>query len=456
MKMKRRNFIQKSGSLVAGTLISNSILANISGNKEILQKKRVCVVGTGSRFKSMWGAPVLAEYGDIVEFVGLCDINKGRAEYIKNSLKLNCPLYSDFDLMMKELKPDTLIVTSPDYVHHEHIIKGMEFGADVITEKPMTIDEVKCQAILDTEKKTGKKLTVTFNYRYSPLRQKIYEILSDDNIGEITSVDFNYYLDVYHGADYFRRWHRLKENSGSLLVHKSTHHFDLMSWWINSEPAEVFAYGKLDKYGKNGKFRHTECRTCPHKEKCDFYFDITKDKELVNLYVANEQYDGYKRDGCVYREDINIYDQMAVQIKYANNVQASYSLTAYSPFEGYRIAFNGTTGRVEAWIKEKQPWHEEPYDEIIYTSNFKGRRVFRIPNNLPGHGGGDARLRKRIFNANTPDVYNQAAGSRDGSFSILTGIAARKSIETGLPVKIESLTSLKPNAERLKRQVIPL
>ena len=90
-----------------------------------------------------------------------------------------------------------------------------ESGADIITEKPMTIDEQKCQAILDAEKKTGKKVTVTFNYRYSPHRQKIYELLRNDTIGKITSVDFHWYLNTSHGADYFRRWHRLRKNGGA-------------------------------------------------------------------------------------------------------------------------------------------------------------------------------------------------------------------------------------------------
>jgi predicted dehydrogenase len=448
--MSRRNFIQKSGVLIAGSLVSNSILADIISEEKSVQKKRVAVVGTGIRFLTMWGKPVMEEFKDTVSFVGLCDINEGRAAYVKKEMQLTCPVYTDFDAMMKELKPDALIVTSPDFIHHTHIIKGLGYGADIITEKPMTINETNCQAILDAEKKSGKKVTVTFNYRYSPHRQKIYELLRDNSIGEITSVDFNYYLDVYHGADYFRRWHRLKANSGTLLVHKSTHHFDLMNWWINSEPTEVFAYGKLNTYGKNGKFRHTDCRSCPHKTNCNFYFDITKDKTLTNLYTANEKYDGYLRDGCVYREDIDIYDQMAVQIKYANSVHASYSLTAFSPYEGYRIAFNGTAGRLEAWIKEKQPWQEEPFDEIIHTTNFKERKIIKIPNNEEGHGGGDARLRQNIFNPGMPDIYSQSAGSRDGSFSILTGIAARKSIETGMPVKIENLTTLKPGVQRVK------
>jgi predicted dehydrogenase len=185
---------------------------------------------------------------------------------------------------------------------------------------------------------------VTFNYRYSPHRAKIYELLRSNSIGKITSVDFHWYLDTNHGAEYFRRWHRLREKGGSLLVHKASHHFDLLNWWIDSDPEEVFAYGALEFYGKNNSFRHTHCRTCPHTKECDFFWDITKSPSMMKLYVENEKYDGYLRDGCVWKEDIDIFDKMAVQIKYANKVQVSYSLTAYSPYEGYRISFNGTKG----------------------------------------------------------------------------------------------------------------
>lgn len=406
------------------------------------------MVGTGVRGIGMWGKPVISEFKDQVEFVGLCDINPGRVETARKSLNLSCPTFTDFDKMMKETKPDTLMVMTVDGTHHEFIIKGMEYGANIITEKPMTIDEQKCQAILDTEKKTGKKVTVTFNYRYSPHRQKIYELLRNDTIGKITSVDFHWYLNTSHGADYFRRWHRLRKNGGSLLVHKATHHFDLLNWWINSEPEQVFAYGSLEHYGKNNSFRHTHCRPCPHKKECKFYWDMTKNQSLMELYAANEQYDGYHRDGCVWKEDIDIFDKMAVQIRYANKTQVSYSLTAYSPYEGYRIAFNGTKGRIDAWIKESQPWEEEPFDEIQVTHNFGKRELIRIPNREAGHGGGDTRLRKQVF---TPgdDPYHQAAGSRDGAMSILIGIAARNSIDTGKPINIGELTSLQPKATRV-------
>jgi len=442
--MQRRKFIHQTGTAMAGIILADSV----STNMPVFKKQKIAMVGTGVRGIGMWGQPVIKEFGDAIEFVGLCDINPGRVETAKKKLGLACKTYTDFDQMMKEQKPAKLIVTTVDNTHDEFIVKGMEYGADIITEKPMTINEEKCQRILDAEKRTGKKVSVTFNYRYSPHRQKIYELLRNDAIGKITSVDFHWYLDVYHGADYFRRWHRLRKHGGSLLVHKASHHFDLLNWWIDSDPSEVFAFGSLEFYGKNNSYRHTDCRSCPYKKECKFFFDITKDPWLTELYVNNQQYDGYLRDGCVWKEDIDIFDKMAVQIKYQNKVQVSYSLTAYSPYEGYRISFNGTKGKLDAWIKERQPWEEGNFDEIHVTTNFGKREIITIDNSEGGHGGGDTRLRKQIFAPDGNDPYRQAAYSRDGAMAILIGIAARNSIDSGKPVNIGELTTLKPQEKR--------
>ena len=444
--MKRRKFLLQTGTILAGS----SLLAPESATAWLKPpaKKRIAMVGLGVRAMGMWGKSVVQKYSNEIEFVGLCDINEGRLRYVKSDMGVSCPTFTDFDQMMRETKPDLLMVTTVDNTHHEFIIKGMEMGADIITEKPLTTYETKCQAILDTEKKTGKRVRVTFNYRYSPHRAKIYELLRAGAIGKITSVDFHWYLDTSHGADYFRRWHRLRAKGGSLLVHKASHHFDLLNWWIDSDPEEVFAYGALEFYGKNNSFRHTHCRTCPHTKNCDFFWDITKSPAMMKLYVENEKYDGYLRDGCVWKEDIDIFDKMAVQIKYANKVQVSYSLTAYSPYEGYRISFNGTKGKLDAWIKERQPWEEEGFDEIQLTSNFGKREIFKISNTEGGHGGGDERMKQHIFLPNQTDPHRQAAGLRDGALAILTGIAARNSIDSGKPIKIADLTSIRPQVKK--------
>jgi predicted dehydrogenase len=440
--VSRRDFIGKVGTASASVLLSGlPVFASPA------VQKRVALVGTGIRALDMWSRDLVQSYPDKVSFVGLCDINPGRLEFFKRATGFTCPTFTDFEKMMKETKPDLLIVTTVDATHHEFIIRGMELGADIITEKPLTTDEQKCEAILQAEKRTGKKVLVTFNYRYSPHRAKIYELLRSGVIGTLTSVDFHWYLDVHHGADYFRRWHRLKEKSGTLWVHKATHHFDLLNWWIESDPSEVYATGALNFYGKNNSFRHTHCRPCPHKSSCSFYWDINRDSLLTNLYVNNEKHDGYLRDGCVWKEDINIYDSMAATIRYENGVQVSYSLTAYSPYEGYRIAFNGTRGRIDAWIEESNAVEPKEYDEIVVTKNFSTREFIRVPHSS-GHGGGDRLMKDSIFGVNTNDPLHQSASVRDGALSILVGIAARTSCETGAPVKIADLTSIKPGMKR--------
>ncbi len=465
--MKRRNFIKTSGAAVAGSVILNPAGAVISGIKQ--EKQKLALVGTGIRGTTFWGRTIMRNFGDIVEFVGLCDINPGRVETGKNFIGVDCPTFTDFDEMMQKTKPDKLIVTTVDSTHHEFIVKGLEYGADVITEKPLTTDEVKCQAILDAERKHNKKVIVGFNYRYNPHHTKIKEMLMDERVGRITSVDFHWYLNTYHGASYFRRWHGIRAKGGTLLIHKASHHFDLLNWWIDSDPVEVHAYGALEHYGKNNAFRGQKCRGCEHREKCKFFWDITKEPYLVKLYVDNEHHDGYIRDSCLWKPEIDIYDKMAVQIKYANDVQVSYSLTTYSPYEGMKIAFNGMNGRIDAWhgipwrrqekisqaelhTKEMEQTGEKEsanYEEIFVSDNFGETNLIKVPRERGGHGGGDKRIQDKIFrNPEMEDPLGLSAGTRDGAMSILIGTAARKSIDEGRAVKIAELTDLVPHKTR--------
>lgn len=465
METNRRDFLKSISMLAAASSMPLSSFGfGLSDNRKL----KIALVGTGIRGTSFWGKRLLDEYSEILEFVGLCDHNPGRLAYGKKFIGASCPVYADFKKMVVETKPDLVIVTTKDSNHHEFIIKGLEMDCDVLTEKPLTIDEEKCQDILDAERKSNKKLIVGFNYRWSPYATRVKDLLRSGAIGRVTSVDFHWYLNTHHGASYFRRWHGLREEGGSLWVHKATHHFDLLNWWIDSDPSEVFAYGALEHYGSNGTFRGTNCRTCEFKNKCDYFWDITKSQRSVDLYVNNEEHDGYIRDSCVFREEINIYDKMSAQIKYANETVVNYSLTTYSPFEGYRVAFNGTEGRIEAWLDipylknmhlDQEDLHRQEMSQeedlvmqepIILHKLWKDYEKVLVETEKGGHGGGDKRLHEKVFvNPEEVDPYDRAAGVRDGAMSILVGIAARKSIQSGHPIKIGELTTLVPRKKRI-------
>jgi predicted dehydrogenase len=434
----RRDFVKVAGgAAVAASVFPLDTLAQTP------RKRRYAIVGTGDRATAMWGADLVKKYSDVIEFAGLCDINPKRVAVARKFIGVDCPTFTNFDEMMDKAKPELLMVTTVDGFHQDYIVKGLDRGVDVMTEKPMVIDERQCQAVIDAEKRNNRRIVVTFNYRYAPAHRKIKEVLLAGDIGRVISVDFSWYLDVQHGADYFRRWHRLRKSSGSLLVHKASHHFDLINWWLAADPVLVTGAGSLEFYGKKGPFRHTHCRPCPHKDKCAFYYDMTKNARRMELYGACEDADQYYRDGCVFREDVDIFDTMSAIVKYSNGATLNYSLNAFMPFEGYRLAFNGDKGRLEVRSYERQPWSSDERHEIYVTKNFGQRVAVEVPAVVGGHGGGDDRLRDLIFRkADAPD-YMRLPDSHAGAMSCLTGIAVRNSLDKGgVPVKIADLVRM--------------
>jgi predicted dehydrogenase len=452
--MSRRSFVETSGRIAAGAAAASAMPFPLLGADgpaaaHVFRghggaKLRLALVGTGIRGTGGWGRDLLREHSDSVEFVGLCDINPRRVEAGRQLIGIDAPTFTDLGAMLSRVRPDALIVTTKDSTHHEQIVRALDAGIDVITEKPMTTDEVKCREIIEAERRTGRRVTVTFNYRYGPTAAKIKELLLAGTIGDVTSVDFHWYLDTSHGADYFRRWHAYRSNSGTLWVHKATHHFDLVNWYLDADPVEVSAHGALRRYGKNGKLRGVNCRTCPFKDQCEFHWDMTTNPVLVKLYAECEAEDGYLRDACVFREDIDIYDTMTATVRYSSGALMSYSVNAFMPIEGYHLAFNGTGGRIEVRQFERQPWEVPHADDIRVTRAFGASEVISIPWSRGGHGGADVRLRAMLFDPTIPDPLSQRAGSRAGAASLLTGVAADRSIQQGRPVRIGELLELSP------------
>lgn len=409
-------------------------------------KKSYVFAGASGRAVGMFIKPMQEEYAEYCELRGIYDINPGRAQYVGKEYGLT--VFDDFDKMIEATKPDIVIVTTVDVYHSDYIIRAMELGCDVITEKPMTIDAGRANAILEAEKRTGRHVTVSFNYRYAPFMSKIKEIIMSGRIGDVFSVHFEWLLDrnmdvLAHGTSYFRRWNSRMGKSGGLLVHKSTHHFDLVNWWIGQQPKSVAAFAKLNLYGLPGREKYANgmhgenCRNCRYAEQCPFYYKLTENE--IAMYADNEKYDGYFKDGCVYADDINIYDTMAVTVQYDGGAVLSYSLNATCSYEGWRLVINGSEGRLEAFLPETGPLFDEEKDIIrVFDLNNQVEDII-VPKTAGGHGGGDHRLHEMMFKGGMEDPLGYVAGTKDGANSIIIGAAANLSIKEHRVIDIDDI-----------------
>ena len=444
--ISRREFIRHS-TVSAAALGAAAMAGSYSAlaAQQKIKKVRMALVGTGIRGSTTWGTELLKELGDYVEIVGLCDINPLRVEVANRWMGGKIPTFTDFDKMLDQTKPDRVMVTVMDCYHAQYVCRAMELGYDAMSEKPLCSTAEQAQQLIDTQKRTGRKLDVTFNARYGQAEMKVKELLLAGEIGDLYSVDYSEFLDLDHGASYFRRWHGIKHNSGTLLCHKASHHFDQLNWWIDSDPVEVVAYGRLNKYGSNSSIRHANCRPCPYKKQCELYYDMTTDKAFMELYAGCESADGYYRDGCLWRHDIDIPDTYSAQIKYKNGTLVTYSLNATVPFEGQLVVFNGSKGRIDLRNYNTQPWTVPYESELRLTRNFKGSELVKLERQAGEffeHGGADSRIKQMIFKPGMPDPLGQLAGMRAGLMSSGIGIAAYTSIETGRRVKISELFNI--------------
>ncbi len=431
------------------------------------KKKRIALIGTGGRSGS-FTHPIYRDFNETTELVALCDISEVRRKQRLKEMKeeTGCPdvpLYhsDDFVKMLEETQPDDVIICTMDCTHDKYIDAALRAGFDVTTEKPMTTDAEKVRRILNAVQDSGHKVRVAFNYRWAPDNTKVREVIASGVLGNIHHVAVEYALNTSHGADYFRRWHSEKDKSGGLLVHKATHHFDLINWWTDSIPEEVYATGGLVFYGKENALKRGDDQytgydryTGTDSKHDPYRLDLTDHKNTAGMYLDAEAETGYLRDRNVFRDGITIEDSMSVLVKYRNGMTMTYALNAYSPTEGWRVVMHGDRGRLEfaayggSHLILNQSEEElaamqakdKGFKELILTKHFTPREYLEIPTAKGSHGGGDVKIQEQIFLWDPPvDPWGRSAGHEQGTASVMVGIAANESIKTNQPVKILDL-----------------
>jgi len=432
---------------------------------------RIVVCGLSNRALGMFIQPVLKQFSQQNEIVGLLDPDERRIEIAKEQFpELRSTLAyqpTQFHQMIKETNADTVVVTSRDDTHIDYILQGLENDLTVITEKPMVTNANDAKRVMEAEVRSNGKVIVAFNYRYNPFHRKIKEMILEGKIGRVTSVDLNWYIDTYHGASYFKRWNRDRNRSGGLSIHKSTHHFDLVNWWIDQKPEQVFAYGALNYFGKDGELNpsptdHRYCSTCQEKHNCQYYMRwsnrrnnlAVKDDHIKSegIEKSAQNYTNYRPDSCIFDHEIEIEDTYAVTVKYDKGAFLSYSVNFSLPYEGYRLAINGTKGRIETTEFHEPSRIPFPFPEqtIEYYPLFGSKEIIHVLQNDGGHGGGDPLLQEDLFMGVDPSrPYEILAGAEAGAYSIAVGEGVWRSSKENRPFSIKELLKQTSDSSQL-------
>ena len=372
------------------------------------------IVGTGSRGLNAFGRNLRERFGDRSEIVALSDNDPTRLAFAAKTLSVETT-YSTTSGLIQDPKVEVVVITTPDYTHADIALEAINADKHVICEKPLGTTIEDCNKVLAAGRHSDKLFMVGFVLRYTALFAELHNAVSN---GEIGTPQFLTAVDNRVGGSYFRRWHRLRRNSGGLLVHKSCHAFDAINWIINQRPTAVAATGGIAVYSPKD-WAGERCLACTAKSTCPEYTDITK-AELASLYHEAEATSGYIADTCVFNSEKDTVDHAAAYVEYAGGPRASYSLCLFASYTGREFGVWGEAGKLEASDRKNAVELTQSKKDQVQTRPVQPREG--------GHSGGDVGLLEDCFKALNSSHHDPTASLQAGYWAAVLGIAAEESV----------------------------
>jgi predicted dehydrogenase len=423
-------------------------------------RKRYVLCGLSGRGLRLFGVPLLgpdgpndtgtdlSEYG---ELVAVLDIDEDRVARFTKRLTRAVPFYRPeaFDRMVAETAPDVVLVASPDHTHAEYTVAALRAGVDVVTEKPLAATCEQVRAMLAAERESSASIRVAHNVRYAPRSRRLKQMMLDGLVGAVTNVELVWNVDTVHGSSYFTRWNRQRALSGGLSVHKSCHHLDLVGWLVDDVPEQVFAYGALRYFGPDSPHNPgADLAPTEQAARCPYYrqwedpvldgFGRPRPAAYGLPYPVQYPAD---RTRYLYDREIDIEDTYSAVLRYRGGAMMTYSMILSSPWEGYRLAINGTHGRIEADWTTLRGQARPQHTTITYYPMFGERQVHDVPLATGGHDGADPMLQRDLFAGPSEESLRLGlpADSRQGAYAVAAGEAIWRSAADNRPYAIAEL-----------------
>ncbi|MBD3247353.1 gfo/Idh/MocA family oxidoreductase [Candidatus Pacearchaeota archaeon] len=338
---------------------------------------------------------------------------------------------------------DGVYIASPDKTHYRLARLALKEGYNVLLEKPMATTPRRCTALLKAQEKSGKCLVICHVLRYAPFFQIIKKITDSGELGDIISIDLIEDVGYWHFAhSYVRGNWRKEKTSAPVILAKSCHDLDIISWLVHTTPKRVYSSGirQVFKSSNAPENAAKRCVDCPVKD-CIFdarKFYLNHDPPIHWPYRVISPEDTSEKarleaikkgpyGRCVYHCDNDVLDNQDVVIEFSNGIRANFSLRfggeemtrkIFVQFEKGELAGNLVKGKIT-----KKTYTGKREDTKVESINTK---------KLGGHGGGDPRLVQDFLDMIRGNDFKDSLTSVHQSLqSHLIAFAAEKSRKTG-------------------------
>jgi predicted dehydrogenase len=401
----RREVLKKLGWAVGATLPLNALAKDENGTALLLptyfspiaKPITAITIGAGNR-GNVYGSYAI-NYPTQLDIVGVAEPIATRNDRYAKLHNINASQrFQTWEEVFKKPKiADAVIISTPDNLHYEPCMAALKAGYHILLEKPISPSEEECRNILALAKKTNRIIAVCHVLRYAPYFVKLREIIQSGVLGEVVSVQHLEPIGHLHMShSYVRGNWRDSKTSAPIILAKSCHDLDILRWLINKPATSIHALGNLKWFTSSHAPAGSTDRctsgcavesTCPysamkfyHKNRQRLYvFDLPEEKEKQGDYIM-EQLRTTNYGRCVYKMDNNQPDHYTTNIQFAEGVTASFSMEAFTSYEGRRTRIMGSLGDIVGDM------------EKFTHTDFRTGTATEWKQTTDMHGGGDWRL----------------------------------------------------------------
>lgn len=410
---------------------------------------KLALIGAGQR------GMIYAEYACFnkgVDIVAVVEPHEERREIAAEKFQIvaeNCFDNVD-DFFEKHIECDAVIIASMDKDHYKQAVRALQLGYDLLLEKPISPNIAECMEIWQEAKKNKRKVIVCHVLRYTNFFSEIKKILDSKELGKIVAIQHNENVGNYHIAHSFVRgnW-RNSEESSPIIMQKSCHDMDILTWLVDSEAKRIASFGTLAHFkAENAPEGSSDrCSTCSLGEECHYnayraYLPV-RGGWPATLLGSDQSEEGIRKaletspyGRCVYHCDNNVCDHQVTLIEFKNGVNASFVLSGFTNRMNRTLKIMCEQGEIRA----------EDEGCIIEVTKFNAnavekteKRIIRAELVGGAHGGGDVLLMEDFL----AELENNSEDSRtaiDRSIeSHVMAFAAEEARVTGKVVDIDEV-----------------
>lgn len=409
--------------------------------------------GAGSRARTYAG--IAAEMADRYAIAAAADPVPARVDIIRgHAAKTRAPqpfrAFDSADALFAAGKlGDVCVIGTQDALHRAHAIRAMELGYDLLLEKPIAPTLEDTEAVAAAARRLGRRVVVCHVLRYTPFYSEVKRILDSGELGRLISLNALEGVQPWHQAHSFVRGHwSVAAKSSPMILAKSCHDMDILAWLVGAPHTALSSHGSLTHFTAANAPAGAPARCtdgCPVADSCRYnsalYCRPEGRRWLGMVYDrAKDAPDAEILDWlrtspwgrCVYRCDNDVVDHQVLAARFANDVTATFTMTAFD--EGRHLELFGTEG----WLRGGSFIKKQLGCDLVVQRHGWGQEPRRITleeakHGYAGHGGGDwglmATLHEDLTRPNPADMRTSLETSLQSHRMAFQAEAERKSIK---------------------------